>query len=137
MQQRRDIGSPRVAGSIKITSASVSPGWICSMPGRPAPGRRMRPGLGTPAANSRRPLRIVWRARPVADDTTASPPYPSAADSAGAGRFATHVPENTSIIGDGLRACRPAGRGIEVDLACNILNQMTVLGRPMSYRIGR
>ena len=30
-----------------------------------------------------------------------------------------------------------AGRGTEVVLACNILNQMTVLGRPMSYRIGR
>ena len=42
-----------------------------------------------------------------------------------------------SIIGDSLRACSPAGRGTEVDLACNILNQMTVLGRPMSYRIGR
>ena len=42
-----------------------------------------------------------------------------------------------SIIGDGLRACSPAGRGTEVDLACNILNQMTVRGRPMSYRIGR
>ena len=43
----------------------------------------------------------------------------------------------TSIIGDGLRACSPAGRGTEVVLACNILNQMTGLGRPMSYRIGR
>ena len=43
----------------------------------------------------------------------------------------------TSIIGDSLRACSPAGRGTEVDLACNILNQMTVRGRPMSYRIGR
>ena len=42
-----------------------------------------------------------------------------------------------SIIGDSLRACSPAGRGTEVDLACNILNQMTGLGRPMSYRIGR
>ena len=42
-----------------------------------------------------------------------------------------------SIIGDSLRACSPSGRGTEVDLACNILNQMTVLGRPMSYRIGR
>ena len=42
-----------------------------------------------------------------------------------------------SIIGDGLRACSPAGRGTEVVLACNILNQMTGLGRPMSYRIGR
>ena len=42
-----------------------------------------------------------------------------------------------SIIGDSLRACSPAGRGTEVDLACNILNQMTGRGRPMSYRIGR
>ena len=42
-----------------------------------------------------------------------------------------------SIIGDSLRAWSPAGRGTEVDLACNILNQMTVLGRPISYRIGR
>ncbi len=42
-----------------------------------------------------------------------------------------------SIIGDSLRACSPAGRGTEVDLACNILNQMTGLGRAMSYRIGR
>ena len=29
------------------------------------------------------------------------------------------------------------GKGTEVVLACNILNQMTGLGRPMSYRIGR
>ena len=43
----------------------------------------------------------------------------------------------TSVIGDGLRACSLAGRGTEVVLACNILNQMTGLGRPMSYRIGR
>ena len=35
-----------------------------------------------------------------------------------------------SIIGDSLRACSPAGRGTEVVLACNILNQMTGLGRP-------
>ena len=44
---------------------------------------------------------------------------------------------DTSIIGDSLRACSPTGRGTEVVLACNILNQMTGLGRPMSYRIGR
>ena len=43
----------------------------------------------------------------------------------------------TSIIGDSLRACSPAGRETEVVLACNILNQMTGLGWPMSYRIGR
>ena len=42
-----------------------------------------------------------------------------------------------SIIGDSLQARSPAGRGTEVVLACNILNQMTGLGRPMSYRIGR
>ena len=42
-----------------------------------------------------------------------------------------------SIIGDSLRACSPAGRGTEVVLACTILHQMTGLGRPMSYRIGR
>ena len=44
----------------------------------------------------------------------------------------------TSIIGDSLRACSPTGRGTEVDLACNILNQMTVLGRwPPRRRAGR
>ena len=48
-----------------------------------------------------------------------------------------HQGRYKSIIGDGLRACSPAGRGTEVVLACNILNQMTGLGRPMSYRIGR
>ena len=42
-----------------------------------------------------------------------------------------------TVIGDSLRACSPAGRGTEVVLACNILNQITGLGRPMSYRIGR
>ena len=42
-----------------------------------------------------------------------------------------------SIIGDSLRACSPAGRETAVVLACNILNQMTGLGRPMSCRIGR
>lgn len=52
-----DIGSPRVTGSIKTTRVSVSSGRICSRHGRPAPGRRMRPGIGTPAANSRRPFR--------------------------------------------------------------------------------
>ena len=42
-----------------------------------------------------------------------------------------------SIIGDGLRARSPAGQGTEAVLACNILNQMTELGRPVSYGIGR
>ena len=37
-------------------------------------------------AISRRPLRIVSRATPVADETTASPPQPIASDSAAAHR---------------------------------------------------
>ena len=43
----------------------------------------------------------------------------------------------TSIIGDGLRARSSAGQGSEVVLGCEILNRMTALGRPASYRIGR
>ena len=42
-----------------------------------------------------------------------------------------------SIIGDGLRARSPAAQGSEVVLGCEILNRMTALGRPVSYRIGR
>ena len=53
------------------------------------------------------------------------------------GRVENAFFRSTSIIGDGLRACRPAGRGTEVALACNILNQRTGVGRPMPCRIGR
>ena len=42
-----------------------------------------------------------------------------------------------SIIEDGLRARTPAGQVTEAVLACNVLNQMTELGRPASYSIGR
>ena len=42
-----------------------------------------------------------------------------------------------STIGDGLRARSRAGQQTESALACNILNRMTELGRPASYRIGR
>ena len=42
-----------------------------------------------------------------------------------------------AIIGGGLRARAPGGRVIEAVIACNILNQMTGLGRPASYAIGR
>ena len=42
-----------------------------------------------------------------------------------------------SIIGDGLRARGPAGQAREVVLGCEILNRLTALGRPVSYRIGR
>ena len=42
-----------------------------------------------------------------------------------------------SIIGDGLRARSPAGQASEAALGCDILNRMTDLGRPASYRVGR
>ena len=42
-----------------------------------------------------------------------------------------------SIIGPGLRARTEAGRQTEALLACNVLNRITELGRPASYRIGR
>ena len=43
----------------------------------------------------------------------------------------------TSIVGDCLRARRSSGQRREAVLACNVLNRMTELGRPVSYRIGR
>ena len=43
----------------------------------------------------------------------------------------------TSIVGDCLRARSSSGQRREAVLACNVLNRMTELGRPVSYRIGR
>ena len=42
-----------------------------------------------------------------------------------------------AIIGGDLRARSPGGRVTEAVVACNILNQMTGLGRPASYATGR
>ena len=42
-----------------------------------------------------------------------------------------------SIISNGLRARTSAGRQAEALLACNVLNRMTELGRPASYRLPR
>ena len=42
-----------------------------------------------------------------------------------------------SILGGALRARSPAGQVAEALVACNVLNQMTDLGRPDSYAIGR
>ena len=53
------------------------------------------------------------------------------------GRVENTFFRDTSIIGDGLRARSPAGQGSEVVLGCEILNRMTELGRPVSYRLGR
>ena len=79
-----DVGSPRVRGSTSASRAAVMPGCVVWMRGRPAPGRRRRSAGATPRTISSRPFRIVSRARPVADDTTASPPYPMASDSVAA-----------------------------------------------------
>ena len=43
----------------------------------------------------------------------------------------------TSILGDRLRARSRGGRVAESVVACTVLNQMTELGRPESYSIGR
>ena len=53
------------------------------------------------------------------------------------GRVENTCFRDTSIIGDGFRAWSSAGQGSEVVLGCEILNRMTELGRPVSYRIGR
>ena len=53
------------------------------------------------------------------------------------GRVENAFFRDQSIIGDGLRARSPAGQGSEAVLGCEILNRMTALGRPVSYRIGR
>jgi Transposase DDE domain len=42
-----------------------------------------------------------------------------------------------SIIGGAIRARSPGGQVAETLVACNVLNQMTDLGRPDSYAIGR
>ena len=43
----------------------------------------------------------------------------------------------TSIFGGALRARSPAGQVAEALVACHVLNQMTDLGRPDAYAIGR
>ncbi len=41
-----------------------------------------------------------------------------------------------SIIGDRVRARHSKAQEAETLIACNILNEMTALGRPASYAIG-
>ncbi len=41
-----------------------------------------------------------------------------------------------TILGGSLRARDPAGQVVEARVACNILNQMTELGRPESFAVG-
>ena len=53
------------------------------------------------------------------------------------GRVENTCFRDKSIIGDGLRARSPAGQRSEVVFGCEILNRMTALGRPVSYRLDR
>ena len=41
-----------------------------------------------------------------------------------------------TIIGGKLRARHPKSQKVEAIIACNILNRMTILGRPESFAIG-
>jgi hypothetical protein len=84
--RKGELGSPRVSGSTNASKARFTPGCDCSIPGRPAPGRRIRCRSMLFAPNSSRPRRIVTRDRPVAADTKDSPPYPIARASAAAHR---------------------------------------------------
>ena len=70
-----------------VVAADADPGLVARhvVDGRPAPGRRPV-AAPSPPTNSRRPLRILSRASPVAAATNASPPYPIAIDSAAAQR---------------------------------------------------
>ena len=42
-----------------------------------------------------------------------------------------------SIVGGALRTRSPGGQAAEALVACNVLNQMTDMGRPVSYAISR
>jgi hypothetical protein len=41
------------------------------------------------------------------------------------------------FVGGALRARTPGGQAVEAVIACNVLNQMTAIGRPESAAIGR
>jgi hypothetical protein len=41
-----------------------------------------------------------------------------------------------TIMGGKLRARHPKSQKVEAIIACNILNRMTILGRPESFAIG-
>jgi hypothetical protein len=75
-----------VVGSTRASSAWSSPGSRSVALGRPAPGRRMRPGGLGPWSISRMPRWTVEWLMPDARATTATPPRPSARACAPASR---------------------------------------------------
>ena len=72
-------GSPRVAGSMRASQSANQVGSVSTRGFRPAPGRRIRsPMIVSGSSSSAKPVRIVGIDNPVARDTRAMPPYPSA-----------------------------------------------------------
>ena len=69
--------APVDSAMVKLPVGDVTSNSRCSCRagmGRPAPGRRTRPGGAPPESSSRSPVRMVGRDNPVASDTNASPP---------------------------------------------------------------
>lgn len=71
-------GSPRSSGSISASSASHTPWHVCSIPGRPAPGRRIRRTGALSSARSRIPAPTVLPDSPVTAATALAEPSPNA-----------------------------------------------------------
>src|ERR1035437_2358188 len=78
IHRRGDSGSPRVSGSIRRSNETSSLGSRSTMFFRPAPDRRIRPGIAFPSAISRIPLAMAFRERPLARRILETPPYPKA-----------------------------------------------------------
>jgi hypothetical protein len=73
-----DSGSPRVSGSIRRSNETSSLGSCSTMFFRPAPARRIRPGIAFPSAISSIPLAMAFRESPLARRILETPPYPKA-----------------------------------------------------------
>src|SRR5260370_1576427 len=94
IQRKGDSGSPRVSGSIRRSNDTSSLGSRSTVLLRPAPGRRMRPGIGLPSTISWIPLAMAFRESPLARRTLETPPYPKDRPSLAAIRL--HPPSSTS-----------------------------------------
>lgn len=88
VQRNGERGSPRVAGSTNTSKAFCNCGSRSVNRFRPLPGRRIRRGPVSTAAdrNSRTPERIVLRDKPVAAATALAPPQPNDSASVAAHR---------------------------------------------------
>src|ERR1035438_6007564 len=84
---RGRMGSPMAVGSTSWARAGHRPGSRSSIGLRPPPGRRLRPsGKGSGALSSRSPAETESKSMPVARETRAMPPGPTALASAPASK---------------------------------------------------